>query len=67
MPNVARSIADARLDAHVRAGGGRVVTACASSLLALRRSARGRGIVVDDLVSWIAGATPRAGPRIALP
>ncbi|HXN31997.1 MAG TPA: (Fe-S)-binding protein, partial [Polyangiaceae bacterium] len=32
MPEVARGIASARLEAHARAGGGRVVTACASSL-----------------------------------
>ncbi len=54
MPEVARAIADARLAAHARAGGGRVVTACASSLIALRRRARGTGVVVDDLVTWIA-------------
>jgi len=53
MPEVARSIADARVEAHTRAGGGRIVTACASSLLALRRSARGTGVAVDDLVTWI--------------
>jgi Fe-S oxidoreductase len=55
MPEVAGAIANARLEAHARAGGGRVVTACASSLLALRRRARGSGVAVDDLVSWIAG------------
>jgi Fe-S oxidoreductase len=54
MPAVARQIADARLEAHVRAGGGRLVTGCAASLLALRKRARGSGVVVDDLVSWIA-------------
>jgi Fe-S oxidoreductase len=56
MPEVARGIADARLGAHVREGGGRVVTACASSLLALRKraSAAGSSVAVDDLVSWIA-------------
>jgi Fe-S oxidoreductase len=54
MPAVARQIADARLDAHARAGGGRVVTGCASSLLALRKRVRGSGVAVDDLVSWIA-------------
>jgi Fe-S oxidoreductase len=57
MPGVARDMADARLEAHARAGGGRVVTACASSLLALRKRARRRGFAVDDLVSWIARAT----------
>ena len=56
MPGVARAIADARLQAHRRAGGGRVVTACASSLIALRRRAIGSGVAVDDLVTWIARA-----------
>jgi dimethylglycine catabolism B len=54
MPGVARAIADTRLQAHGHAGGGRVVTACASSLIALRRRAAGTGVVVDDLVTWIA-------------
>ena len=54
MPGVARAIADTRLQAHDRAGGGRVVTACASSLIALRRRAAGTGVAVDDLVTWIA-------------
>jgi Fe-S oxidoreductase len=62
MPDTARTIADARLDEHQRlcdgrdgrgARGGRVVTACGSSLLAFRR--RGRA-PVDDLVTWIARA-----------
>lgn len=53
MPGVSRGIADARIDEHERAGGGRIVTACASSLLAFRR--RGRA-PVDDLVTWIARA-----------
>jgi Fe-S oxidoreductase len=57
MPAVARAIADDRLEAHARAGGGRLVTACASSLLALRKSARRSGVTVDDLVSWIARAS----------
>ncbi len=56
MPEVARAIADARLEAHTRAGGGRVVTACASSLLALRKRAASSSIAVDDLASWIARA-----------
>jgi Fe-S oxidoreductase len=51
MPGVARSIASARLDAHVRAGGGRLVTGCGASLLAMRR--RAAGVPVDDLVSWM--------------
>jgi Fe-S oxidoreductase len=56
MPGVARAIADARVEAHRRAGGGRVVTACASSLLGLRKRGRRSGVVVDDLVTWIARA-----------
>jgi Fe-S oxidoreductase len=54
MPRVARAIADARLLAHGRAGGGRIVTACASSLIALRRRAERTSIAVDDLTTWIA-------------
>ena len=71
MPEVARDVARARLDAHARLsrgsgdGGGRVVTACASSLLAMRRAASAAprasdggssSVAVDDLVSWIARA-----------
>jgi Fe-S oxidoreductase len=60
MPVVARAIADARVDAHARAGGGRIVTACASSLFALRRGARAsRELAVDDLVTWIARGARR--------
>jgi Fe-S oxidoreductase len=54
MPDVSRDIAQARLDAHRAAGGGRVVTACASSLRTLRRKAEGSGVPVDDLTTWIA-------------
>jgi Fe-S oxidoreductase len=57
MPEVAGAIANARIDAHVRAGGGRIVTACASSLVALRKRAAGSSIAIDDLVTWIARAT----------
>lgn len=53
MPDVARAIANARLDEHDVAGGGRIVTACASSLISMRR--RGRA-PVDDIVTWIARA-----------
>ena len=59
MPETARTIAETRLAAHSRAGGGRVVTACASSLLSLRK-ARGN---VDDLVTWIARAARPGRPR----
>jgi Fe-S oxidoreductase len=54
MPEVSRAIAEARIEAHARAGGGRVVTACASSLLALRKRTSGTAVAVDDLVTWIA-------------
>jgi len=56
MPEAARAIADSRLEAHSRAGGGRVVTACASSLIALRKRARPSSVAVDDLVTWIASS-----------
>ncbi len=67
MPEVARTIANGRVEAHVREGGGRLVTACASSLLALRRRASPHGVEVDDLVTWIARAATggRRGPRAA--
>jgi Fe-S oxidoreductase len=52
-PGVARGIAEARLDAHLQAGGGRLVTGCGSSLIALRRAAGARGVEVEDLVSWM--------------
>jgi dimethylglycine catabolism B len=52
MPETARAIAETRLGEHARAGGGRIVTACASSLLAMRKA----GGAVDDLVTWIARA-----------
>ena len=42
MPETARAIADERLAEHDREGGGRIVTACASSLLAMRRRAGAR-------------------------
>jgi Fe-S oxidoreductase len=55
MPDVSRAITDTRLAEHARRGGGRVVTACASSLLAMRKRA---SAPVDDLVTWIARAAP---------
>ncbi len=64
MPETARGIAATRLAAHALAGGGRVVTACASSLIALRRRASGSGVAVDDLVTWIARA---ARPELRSP
>jgi Fe-S oxidoreductase len=56
MPETSRSIARDRLQDAARDGGGRVVTACASSLIAFRKSAAEAGVAVDDLVSWIARA-----------
>jgi Fe-S oxidoreductase len=68
MPETARAIASARVRAHVElaegagdeeAGGhlpGRIVTACASSLLAMRKAASPSSVAVDDLASWIARA-----------
>jgi Fe-S oxidoreductase len=61
MPAVARALAAERLRAHALAGGGRVVTACASSLIALRRRAGRAGPAIDDLVTWIARA---AGAKV---
>jgi Fe-S oxidoreductase len=56
MPEVARGITATRLDEHRAAGGGRVVTGCASSLIALRKQGRATGIQVDDLATYIARA-----------
>jgi Fe-S oxidoreductase len=58
MPEIARGIARARLAEHAGAGGGRVVTACASSLIALRKraAADSSSVAVDDLVTWMARA-----------
>jgi Fe-S oxidoreductase len=59
MPDTARAIAKARMDEHEGAGGGEVVTACASSLIAFRKAAdRGAPTAVSDLVSWIARSVP---------
>lgn len=52
-PEVARGMAVARSREHTREGGGRIVTACASSLLTLRRHA---GVPVDDLMTWLVRA-----------
>lgn len=57
MPEVSRDIAAARIEAHRSAGGGRVVTACASSLRSLRRHT----LAVDDLATWIARALGVSG------
>jgi Fe-S oxidoreductase len=52
MPETARVIAQTRLEEHARSGGGKVVTACASSLVSMRKA----GGDVDDIVTWIARA-----------
>lgn len=52
MPDVAKKIAGARARAHAADGGGRVVTACASSLRAFRKA----GLRADDIATWIARA-----------
>jgi len=56
LPSIAEGIAAARVAEHVRSGGGRIVTGCAASLLALRRSGRRSGVPVDDVLSWAARA-----------
>lgn len=60
-PETSRRIADHRLEEHAEAGGGEIVTACASSLSRLRSRERGR---VSDLVTWIArGLRPGHQPE----
>jgi Fe-S oxidoreductase len=58
MPETAAGIAGARIAEHEAAGGGRVVTGCASSLASLRRAAKGR-YEVDDIVTHLARALAR--------
>ncbi len=53
MPETSRQIAITRQREHEAAGGGEIVTACASSLVAMRRAGPAD---VSDLVSWIARA-----------
>jgi Fe-S oxidoreductase len=55
MPATSRAIARTRLGEHEEEGGGSVVTACGSSLLALRRGSRAETL---DLVSFLARAVP---------
>jgi Fe-S oxidoreductase len=59
MPETSRAIAAARQREHESAGGGEIVTACASSLLALRKAGTSP---VSDVVSWIARGLPSASP-----
>ncbi len=58
MPETARQIAKGRQEEHARSGGGEIVTACASSLLSLRKAGPAP---VSDLVTWIARALPQRG------
>ena len=51
MPEVAKEITVQRLSDHVELGGGRIVTACASSLLAFRTRTE---LPIDDIATWIA-------------
>jgi Fe-S oxidoreductase len=59
MPGTALTIARTRLCEHEDQGGGSVVTACASSLLAFRRASKGKTL---DLVSFLARALPAWRP-----
>jgi hypothetical protein len=59
MPDTSRRIAAARQREHERAGGGEVVTACASSLIALRKAGVSK---VSDVVSWVARAVQPFDP-----
>jgi Fe-S oxidoreductase len=52
MPDNAQRIAATRVQAHREEGGGRIVTACAASLVLMRRA----GAEVDDLATWVARA-----------
>jgi Fe-S oxidoreductase len=54
MPAVSKGISRSRADEHARLGGGRVVTACASSLRAFRKA----NVQVDDIATWIVRALP---------
>jgi len=53
MPETAKTIAATRQAEHEHAGGGEIVTACASSLLSMRKAGPAK---VTDLVSWVARA-----------
>ncbi len=49
MPETAKTMAKTRTQEHDDAGGGKIVTACASSLLQFRRA----GADAEDIASWI--------------
>jgi Fe-S oxidoreductase len=55
MPDTARAITRTRVREHTDEGGGSIVTACASSLLAFRRRAEAKA---SDIVSVLARAVP---------
>jgi Fe-S oxidoreductase len=59
MPETSEAIALARVREHEASGGGEIVTACASSLVALRRAG---GAPVSDVVSWVARSVARVAP-----
>jgi dimethylglycine catabolism B len=54
MPKASRTIARTRVAEHEDQGGGEIVTACGSSLLALRRT----GAKVSDIVTYMSRAVP---------
>jgi Fe-S oxidoreductase len=58
MPKTASAIAKARVREHADEGGGIIVTACASSLLALRSA----GAKVSDMLTVIARSVPTWRP-----
>ena len=51
MPEVAKQISKKRISEHEEIGGGKIVTACASSLLSFRATAQEP---VEDIATWIA-------------
>ncbi len=57
MPETARVVAKGRVADHERVGGGRIVTACASSLKSFRKA----GAHADDVLSLVARALPPLG------
>ncbi len=61
MPEVADSMARARLRQVAARGGGTVVTSCATCAFMLKRNAPS-GVEVQDLASMVAGQTARTGP-----
>jgi Fe-S oxidoreductase len=61
MPELADSMARARLRQVAARGGGTVVTSCATCAFMLKRNAPS-GVVVQDLASIVVGETPRSGP-----